>query len=392
METVNRALFIVTGVCLLTQALCSEESLLDKDVCQTPLNGPIEQLLCYLGNGDVHVPSSRVLTSSTIPMSIQRVRIRNYLTNRYQYDLGNRLQLTLANMRFMNRRRAYLAETLLFLHILEDEMTKAISEMENDDKIYTFQHQIECNCPFFYIDDDGSTKGFYLDILQEICREAGKTCMLQYLPFTHCLTEGENGNLAGGKGLLGRTIDACFVAMNKEIANIFWTSHSFWKYSGTSQFIVKEGNPENFNSRNITGKKVVFLEGWHSNNRCLRDNKVVGADTLQYERIVVPYSYLPYYLENNEVDAVFALTLPVGEGSDQRFELLTGTPVGFEPLDDVMHCAEGVGAVARKDSSLIKWFNEALMKLKKSGKYAALCEDAKKKHGKMGRIDCEDSF
>ncbi|XP_070534050.1 uncharacterized protein [Ptychodera flava] len=388
METVNRALFIVTGVCLLTQAaLCSQESLLDNDVCQTPLNGPIEQLLCYLDNGDVHVPSSRILPSSTVPMSIQRARLRNYLRN---HNLENQLPLAMSNIRTMDRRREYLADTLLFLSILEDEMTKAVSELqkEREDRVYTFQIQPGCNCSMYYRDDDGIMKGFFVDILEAVCREAGKLCKLQEHPITSCIDGDGEGSLVGGKGLLGKQYDACFMVKSSEMDNIFSSTDIFLNYDGSSQFFVRKGNPKNFDPRNIIGKKIVFLKGWLSNYRCLMMNNVTGADTLHYEPIIVDFTELHSYVQKHEVDAIFALEKTVGEGSDRHMEIFVGTPEGFEPIGDVMKCVGGFCVMSRKDSPVIGWFNETFLKMKKNGKYAELCRDAQIKHGKKGRLDC----
>ncbi|XP_070534049.1 uncharacterized protein [Ptychodera flava] len=391
---------IVTSVCFFSHAvLCIHGPIIGKDECLTPNRPPIERVRCYLDKFNVNnelgerkdqsrpLPLLRALKSPNVQVSTVRSMMTNYLVD---HNLENQLPLAMANIRTMDRRREYLADTLLFLSTLEDEMTKAVSELqkEREDRVYTFQIQPGCNCSLYYMDDDGIMKGFFIDFLEAVCREAGKLCKLQEHPFTGCIDGDGSGSLVGGKGLLGKQYDACFLVKSSEMNNIFSSTDIFLNYDGSSQFFVRKGNPRNFDPRNITGKKIVFLKGWQSNYRCLITNNVTGANTLHYEPIIVEFTELHSYVQKHEVDAIFSLEKAVGEGSDRHLEMFVGTPEGFEPIGDIMKCVDGFCVMSRKDSPVIGWFNETFLKMKKNGKYAKLCRDGQIKHGKKGRLDC----
>ncbi|XP_070532907.1 uncharacterized protein [Ptychodera flava] len=161
-------------------------------------------------------------------------------------------------------------------------------------------------------------------------------------------------------------------------------------YSGNSRFYVKKENVDKFDPTDVTGKKIVFYDGWHSKPRCLKKHNVVGTDSITFRPIILRRRDVPYFLEKNEVDAVFALEFPVQDDKGGHLEIVGGTPAGFVPVGDTMYCTpDGAGLAARKDNDVTKWFNETLRRMKRNGKFAALCKESEMRHGKMGPIGCK---
>ncbi|XP_070569830.1 histidine-binding periplasmic protein-like isoform X2 [Ptychodera flava] len=325
------------------------------------------------------------VTSDRVPPSTVRARLARY-TNDLDRYLGH--SLTMAAVKMMNNRRDQLVQTLLFLRILQDELEEIVHSIEKSvhDRAYIFQVESLGNYSIFYTDDEGRIQGFFVDLIHEVCKEEGKSCKLQDHPFSYCLTSTKDGDQIIGKGLLARQLDACFIAQSRQLNNILSFTDPVWEYTGSARFYVKEGNTDKFDTTDITGKKIVFIEGWHSNYRCLIGHNVVGANSTKFKSYIVDIPYLPQFLKKNEVDAVFAQEVPTANGG---VEIPGGTPEGFKAIGSTMYCTQGVGLATRKDSNVTNWFNEALRKMKRSGKFAALCQEAEMKHGQIGPIDCK---
>ncbi|XP_070539693.1 uncharacterized protein [Ptychodera flava] len=261
-----------------------------------------------------------------------------------------------------------------------------------DDRTYTFVDDADCNCSLFYVDEhEHETKGFFKDLVLEVCKEAGKKCIAQHMPYEMCLNSGTSTDFeAAGRGILSRHFDGCGVTKTSEIVHTMALSDTWMKYGGESRFFVPVGNPGNFNPNDIRGKTVGFINGWYSNRRCLVDNKVMGAATLplhQIQMFDVPPD-LSGGFENNEIDAAFALLWPSKEDGLEQAGMISGTPPGLEPIGDVMRCTDGVHLGVRKDSGVLEWFNAALRRLKATGKYAEICRKAQIEHGARGPVEC----
>ncbi|XP_070562970.1 L-arginine-binding protein-like [Ptychodera flava] len=161
-------------------------------------------------------------------------------------------------------------------------------------------------------------------------------------------------------------------------------------YTGPARFFVPVGNPDNFDPNDITGKRIGFIKGWDSNLHCLKHNDVTGSKSFLPDQVVpiTSPSDLPYSLERKEIDAAFVFLWTKHGVDDNQAEMIGGMPAGLEPIGEVLYCLDGLGLGTRKDSPVIGWFNAALRRLKTSGKYAALCRNAQKRHGPWGQIDC----
>ncbi|XP_077977053.1 uncharacterized protein LOC144432662 [Glandiceps talaboti] len=96
-----------------------------------------------------------------------------------------------------------LLRSLFLFRLLGAQMgKKVLDEIERrveDKTVYSFGSVIICDCPMEYIDDDGVMKGFNLDLINEVCKEAGKKCTIQYVPSTKCYAhQGEHSSAGEG--------------------------------------------------------------------------------------------------------------------------------------------------------------------------------------------------
>ncbi|XP_070570563.1 uncharacterized protein [Ptychodera flava] len=386
MEDFRRSM-LVTFLCILMccHGVFSEDTLFGFDQISNGFKNQGTHLL----QRDLYpmsLPLYRALLSGRVPVSTLRAMAIRYVENRYGSNLATPF------LRVSNARPYHLTQTLYNLHVLFEEMAKVIGsgiEETIDKRVYTFVSEHSCNCSFFYVDEEGIPTGLAVDVLEAVCKEAGKICKLQVLGLIHCITDVKGQPLRAAPGLLARQFDACIgFAYNSGLKHIVSVSDSFVQYHGESQFFVRTGNPGKFDPSDVTGRKVVFFRTWDSNYRCLLEHGVNGVNTEFLDNAVYldRADDLLFYMDKYKVDAVFGLEMPLENG---EWALIGGTPDGLEPIGDVMHCAEGVGVVSRKDSPVTQWFNEALRTLKKNGKFAAICRDAKTKHRKMDVIECE---
>ncbi|XP_023933610.1 uncharacterized protein LOC112042739, partial [Lingula anatina] len=85
----------------------------------------------------------------------------------------------------------------------------------------------------------------------------------------------------GGQGLMGRWYDACtgwFPTIGR--IQVFSFSSPFLK-PPTSYFFTKTGNAASFPSRNVANKKIGFIDGWASDEKCLAKwIDVTGQDNM----------------------------------------------------------------------------------------------------------------
>ncbi|XP_077998295.1 L-arginine-binding protein-like [Glandiceps talaboti] len=302
--------------------------------------------------------------------------------------------------------RQDLIRSLVMFGVMGKEMGKTILETvqrEQDNKMYTFQMDKRLDNPLAYIDDDMQIRGFSIDVLNEVCKEAGKHCQHIFEPFVKCIAH-HAGELLAGPGLLGANFDACLLVFHSvDLDNVVHFSESYWKYEGQSRFYVEKGNPKNFDPADIKGRRIGFFRSWQSNRNCLVRHHVVGVETLYQSHIVYFDSILEAHqnFEDDKLDALFMLEFPKyrkevadgdgdGDGDDKDVWALLEIPLDLEPIGDVLTCAEGVHVTTHKGSQLLDWYDKAFRKIKENGKYDALCHRAKTKHGHKGPIHCED--
>ncbi|XP_070562973.1 uncharacterized protein [Ptychodera flava] len=327
----------------------------------------------------------RVLMSGRVPVSMSRVMFLRY------FDKHGFHTPALPILRGLHGRED-LAMTLIMFNQIKNGLENALRDKMKtvrDDKVYLFQAEPLLNISLYYLENT-KTKGFFPDLVKEVCKEANKKCEIVYDTYNRCHMSDDRYDYEGaGQGLLAKHFDGCLVSANSELANAVALSDRITGYRAPSLFFVPTGNPGNFNPNNIAGRKIGFIHGWESNFRCLKENKVVGARLLGPHQIFSQdTNKLVNNVKNQQIDAAFLALNPEYGVDDEDLGVFGGTPVGLEPVGDVLYCGDGGALATRKDSRVIKWFNASLRRLKKSGKYAEVCRTARIEHGHLGETEC----
>jgi len=224
-----------------------------------------------------------------------------------------------------------------------------------------------------YIHDlTGTVRGFHVDIIEAVCAVANKNCRLMWDVYENCYFQRPNQRPRPGVGLVSKWYDACtgWFATYERSASVSFTRP--FRQPLNAVFFVKRGNPRNFDSSNLTGKKIAFLDGHASNIFCIQRAKITGAD-LPADSIV-HYSTRDEVItgvNGEEVDAVFA--------NDQIFNLRTDLDVAAgAPVTTCMQ--DGAGMMVRKDSRVPDWWNPAFDQLKQTSTYRNICSQILERH------------
>ncbi|XP_013421269.1 uncharacterized protein LOC106181409 [Lingula anatina] len=135
--------------------------------------------------------------------------------------------------------------------------------------------------PHEYIDTTGYLAGFNFDLIDAVCTEAGMDCRTVWDKYVNCWDSTPGQPSHGGQGLMGRWYDACtgwFPTIGR--VQVFSFSSPFLK-PPVSYFFTKTGNAASFSSRNVANKKIGFIDGWASDEKCLaRWTDVKGRDNM----------------------------------------------------------------------------------------------------------------
>ena len=218
--------------------------------------------------------------------------------------------------------------------------------------------------PQFYIDEFGNVAGFNADLIYAVCREAGKKCGFQVNNYQQCATEGEDGEFRPGEGLREGKFDACPgwpISPDKQKYCSFTTPFLATK----SFFTVKEGNPRNFDPKNLSGKTITYLRGFSNNPECL-ERLGMNLEGVQF-------------LAGDGIDEVVDNVL--SEKADALFSPRSTGIAGLEPLPETYECSDGVAVMVMPDSTLPEWWDPAFEKVMDSGEYGELCEQSESRHG-----------
>ena len=239
---------------------------------------------------------------------------------------------------------------------------------------------------FEYIDQQGYLSGFTHDIIREVCGAINETCETVWDIYTNCMNSAAGQHSFGGQGLMGYWYDACggwYTTVGRTM--IYNFSKPFMK-GPKSYFYTKPGNPGNFDPLNVTGKKIVFIDGFASDEKCLaRQTNVQGSDSVPPENIVHANGAADFVakLINGSVDAGFCaapdLETYVSNGDIEKIE-----------AQEFSCLVAGNAMMTRKDSRFNEMWNRGFDKILNNGRFERICKDAKKKHGAKGTIECID--
>ncbi|XP_002740350.1 uncharacterized protein LOC100376898 [Saccoglossus kowalevskii] len=270
---------------------------------------------------------------------------------------------------------------LLVVRKIASELGKQIIDelktRKQSERVYTFAMAPTCDCALDYIGDDGALKGFTIDLIEAVCREAGQNCEVQYDPDSKCFAHDDHHFLLG-EGLISKQYDACMNWFKtKDRTHVAAFAEPYWKVENINHLYVPNGNPGDFDPTNIAGKKIGFVDGWTGGQSCLEN--IAGADTMT-PVYLVDRRQLFNTLGEGELDAVFIM-----DGYAKYY-----LENGYQKISEGIKCAEASfnHAIARKDNDVTEWFSETLKEMKANGKYYALCHKAKQDHGSKGPINC----
>lgn len=231
-----------------------------------------------------------------------------------------------------------------------------------------------------YLDPlSGEPKGFYVDVIDAVCKRANMDCRLVYDRYSNCWTSVD-GEEYGGVGLFNYYYDACaawYHTYNR--AHTFQFTEAFGKNQG-SGFIVPTGNPSGFNWMDLTERKIGFVTGFASTPLCVAQNAevVIGA-SLSDDQIVY-YDSLPGMVQgviDGEVDAGFESLFP-------------NTDVVDFIEAEVFCSVDGIGLMHRKDNPINDWWNPAWQQVRDSEEYEMICNNLLEEHGDLPGPNPED--
>ncbi|XP_072046775.1 uncharacterized protein [Amphiura filiformis] len=226
-----------------------------------------------------------------------------------------------------------------------------------------------------YINDEGVAAGFDIDVLNAVCRIAGKICKTVYDITTNCVYSADQEDPRGGIGMMAGWYEGCIGWRNTVERRLYFDFSDDYVQPTMEVFVTLPGNPGSFDYQDLTAKKIGFINGFSSNKQCVADlygDSIVGAD-IPAENVVqcAGVSGCIQALESNEIDAWFILSSVVRGRTDVEIvseELAPCTPVGNSLM-------------ARKDSRVLEWFQPALETLMSSSEYEELCQNIIDEHG-----------
>ncbi len=237
---------------------------------------------------------------------------------------------------------------------------KHVLAQETEEKVWTFSTNANRR-PQYYLDESGNVAGFGVDIVNAVCKNAGKKCQFQVDAFQQCVTNNEDGSFRPGNGLVEGKFDACpgyVISADREKLCAFTAPF----LATSAHFCVKEGNPANFDPTNLDGKKITHLEGAYTNEACLQQLGMNGAQFL----IAKGIDEAVENVKTGKADAIFSPR--------------TRIP-GLDAVPGSYNCGEGVAVMVMPDSTLPEWWNPAFQQLVDSGEYADICEQSVSRHG-----------
>ncbi|XP_072033800.1 putative ABC transporter arginine-binding protein 2 isoform X2 [Amphiura filiformis] len=225
-----------------------------------------------------------------------------------------------------------------------------------------------------YIDEiSGQIKGFDIDMVNAVCRIAGKNCRFSADVFNRCWDSQIGETQRGGVGLYAGYYDACTGWLHTYVRDrTFQFTDPFSTVKATEVgFFVKPGNPGNFTYRDIRGKKIGFLDGYLNDEVCVaRQDNIQGVPIPPENVIHYPtHEQLAAGIHNGDVDAGFNFAY-------YKSDLVEIIP-GFRA-----QCAlAGQSMMMREDNTLWEWWNPAFAKLRASAEYKRICRDLLEQHG-----------
>ncbi|XP_070554588.1 uncharacterized protein [Ptychodera flava] len=266
--------------------------------------------------------SFRAFTKDRVPIPMMRAFIARHFSERGLPDhqitrhQGDDLLRRLMLFRVMG-------------HQLGERILTEVEKKKEEERVYTIATYLGCDCQFNYIDEDGIYRGFHADLIARSWKEG---CVNQVVPHSACLTHRSGEIPHAGPALLGKQIDICF-GWSKSPARALSVDFTepFVRSDSETLFVVKSGNPNNFDPNDIRGKKIGFEDGFVTDKICLlhaRD-RIVGVDTMQpYQEVYKEnFKFLLDDVRHDRIDAFLTFPERITPHLKDEFEFI-GDDVG----------------------------------------------------------------
>ncbi|XP_066301988.1 uncharacterized protein [Branchiostoma lanceolatum] len=268
-----------------------------------------------------------------------------------------------------------------------------------------------------YIDVEGNLAGYHHDLIREVCEAAGLNCRTVWDSYPNCWDSQAGQHGRGGQGLMNGWYDACTGWSRTHLRDGTFSFSKAFLPTHTASFYVRTGNPGNFNVDDVSGKKIVFLDGWVSDEKCLARQKSITGSVLPVDKIV-HVTTTDEFLEQitsgqshcSETNTV-PITAPPPSLSTAKIFLshqchwlrfntgglnslisqgyFNDTDVQLLPPRTPPYCMlSGNAMMTRKDNNFNTYWNQGFDKLVESGRFTRLCNEAAQRHGKVGTVAC----
>ncbi|XP_072039624.1 uncharacterized protein [Amphiura filiformis] len=208
----------------------------------------------------------------------------------------------------------------------------------------------------------------FLLINRNVCKAAGKNCLFVDAGGNTCWETTEDFGARGGAGLHSRYVDAC-VGFSPSFtrALIFDFTDSIVPQTQTF-FYVLQGNPNNFNWRDLRGKRIGFPTRWYTDPDCMARN----ADKIQGARL--DSSQIVYYAQAADIyDALQRREIDAGFFTNELEDLASSLEVASDAITTCTTAGDAL--MIRKDNPISEWFNPALRTVLRSREYREICKD-----------------
>jgi len=249
---------------------------------------------------------------------------------------------------------------------LLETITNIPKPVDRNEKM--FQFVVVGRSPnYSFINKEGVVQGFTKDLVQKVCKIAGKRCHLG-LAEAHECTMRKGEMFYAGRGLLEAWFDGCtgYYDINERRVSWDFTAAYLTNYGA---FNVAPGNPSGFDPKaeDYGNWTIAYKEAGETNDHCLNrlhkkyKNLLVVRGNREGENAVI----------SGKADAYFGTRISSGKVSDQLVE-----------LPEKLHCDKvGTGIILRKGSTIPSWFDPAFDKLYMSGEYNRFCDEQTKYYG-----------
>ncbi|CAH1238216.1 Hypp5545 [Branchiostoma lanceolatum] len=236
-----------------------------------------------------------------------------------------------------------------------------------------------------YIDVEGNLAGYHHDLIREVCEAAGLNCRTVWDSYPNCWDSQAGQHGRGGQGLMNGWYDACTGWSRTRLRDGTFSFSKAFLPTHTASFYVRTGNPGNFNVDDVSGKKIVFLDGWVDDEKCLARQKSITGSVLPADKIVHVTDTDKFVEQINTglADAGWAANTLIAQGyfNDTVLQLLPPTTPQNCMLD-------GSAMMTRKDNNFITYWNQGFDKLVESGRFTRLCSEAARRYGRVGTVAC----